>query len=112
MSVLASTLKLEEKSDSKELKVLSYNLGIVAFFNKEKYTKRAKQFCDILKKENYDVVLLQEVWHRRHRDILNSCGNWSVVDLDKKSGLHTKVDSGLMIFSKYKLSNKKKFTFN
>ena len=60
MSVLAGTNKLEEKPDSKELKVLSFNLGIVAFFNKEKYTKRAKQFCDILKKENYDVVLLQE----------------------------------------------------
>lgn len=76
------------------LKVMTYNLGLVAVISKEKYDVRAKYMCNELKNSNMDIVFIQEVWARRHRDMLKNCGNWYIIDLDKKSGLQTRLENG------------------
>lgn len=89
-----------------ELKVLTYNVwglgvdfGAIGVVNlSEETDERIPRICNLLKKGDWDIVLLQEIWRVRDREIMTACGFPYQVDLD---GYNPIPRSGLMILSRF-----------
>ena len=75
--------------------------------------QRLKKICQELKRNSdstsgWDAVLLQEAWLKEDRRFLTQCGYDHSLDLNSDELV---IDSGLMILSKYPLSNEQRLTY-
>jgi len=101
-----------------KLKIITFNLGLL-IPNKNAY-KRIDKFVEQISTKDYDLIFLQEVWPKVLREYLKDRINYKfVLDMDIKpkpiirifpKKLH--LDSGLLIFSKYEMSNFKRLNYN
>lgn len=111
-------------SHAGELKVLTYNIyrkpepfGLGGTHAK----KRVRHLCVELKKADYDVVMLQEVWLAKDRKFLASCGYPYVMDISGvdyyrsgSAGTNAReqnLESGLMILSRLPFTKQYKVPF-
>ncbi len=97
------------------LKILSWNIQMLPNAAKgNSRATRAKVIVDQLKKRDYDVVVFQELFHKRARRIvtkgLNEKYQYHTPVLNKKA-IAFKTNGGVMIFSKHKILNHHQIRF-
>lgn len=97
-----SILKAQE-NEPKQLKILTWNIYSLPFYiNNSKRVERAKGLVEILKNLDYDVIVLQETFHKKSFKIIEE-GLKQVypyqVKADRKSGF-LKYHHGIFIISK------------
>lgn len=109
---------------AQSLKILSYNVYLkpeIPFLSKSTYgSKRIIALCSELKKTNYDVIFLQELWQAKHRKMIKHCGYPFTLDISKstlgttkwKSKPEGSLSSGLMILSKHPFTQWKRMNYN
>lgn len=88
------------------LKVLTFNVGGLSPFGRftsPENDRRLRSICRELKKTEYDVVLLQEVWTKGYRKLFSECGYPYSLSKEKISGLELKWKKGLLTLRKLKL---------
>ena len=93
------------------LNVLTFNVYAKPDPINSRYTnERMERICETFKRGNWDVVLLQEVWTKGYRQQFRQCGFPHVMDLNRTGelGAEGHLGSGLMILSKYPLSEQKR----
>lgn len=91
---------------SPNLKVLTFNVGGLSPFGKitsPDDDKRLRSICLELGKQDYDVVLLQEVWTKGYRKLFKKCGYPYSLSREMISGLEYKWKRGLLTLGKLKL---------
>jgi len=121
-----------------ELSVLTFNIGALLPHSTKTQASISK-FCNDIKKESYEVLLIQEAWIKSYREqIIEECSFPYFLDMDSKMGLIRNydngklrtllakflaltfkylipaygVDSGLLILSKYPLENPRRLIFS
>jgi len=99
-----------------QLSVLTYNvwgLATKVITVSELIDERIELICKQLEQQapQWDVILLQEVWDKVHRDRLKTLAAYPfVIDLENY-GLGVLPDCGLMILSKYPVSQGHRLTY-
>lgn len=106
--------------DKKILKILSLNLGLfnfqicgISLFKPTKHiSKRLKYIPKEIIKTSSDIVALQEIYNKKHQEyVINKLkSKYPYHFLKKEAGF--KFDSGLMILSKYPITNGAYHPFN
>lgn len=76
---------------------------------------RMTALCEVLsegaKADNWDIVLLQEVWNQRDREKMKACGYPYFADLDQL-GTFRHFDSGLLILSRFPVEDTKRYVYH
>ena len=67
-----TTVKLSQKTLAKKVKILNYNIAGAAGVDRTLLVKKALEVTKMIKKEGYDVALLQEVWQDSERQALDA----------------------------------------
>jgi len=107
-------------SDKKNLKILSLNLGLLniqfcglSFFKPTKYiNKRLKYIPKEIIKANSDIVGFQEIYNKKHQEyVINELKSKYPYHF-LKNGEGLKFDSGLMLLSKYPITDTAFHPFN
>lgn len=123
------------------LKVLTFNVAALGPFGKftaSQTVSRIEELCRQFGESDYDVILLQEVWSQGYRKRFENCGFSHTFHDEQEIGLIKKLkenmdmslklkiiaraaqtlfpkdygfDKGLMILSRYPMTNKQSFTF-
>lgn len=100
---LSGTSQAKENADESRLRVMTFNVHIFSGRDGElTYREGAKQFVDLVREEQPDVLCLQEYY--------NKTSVYNVTDTLARMGYryshkHHNSRIGLMLFSKYKLRN-------
>lgn len=95
--------------ENRFIRVLTYNVWGVPLESSSPFRKvRMPRICERLqeKKQDFDIVLIQEAWDDDDQETLKKCGFSEVVDL---SGSR---DLGLLILSQWKVIESRRLTFS
>jgi len=102
LSCYSPSIKAQQKSKN-ELKVLTWNVYSLPFFiNNTKRVKRAEGIVKVLKESNYDVIVLQETFHKKSFRIIEEGLKHSFphhIKVNRKGGVF-KTHHGIFIASK------------
>jgi endonuclease/exonuclease/phosphatase family metal-dependent hydrolase len=101
-----------------QIKVLTYNvwgLGLdFSCFGSVDLTcniqERMPRICELLKKGDWDVVFLQEIWRSKDRALMKDCGYPYSADLDEFGPLN-RPDSGVMILSRFPIQQQQRLKY-
>ncbi|MDD5527599.1 MAG: endonuclease/exonuclease/phosphatase family protein [Patescibacteria group bacterium] len=104
--------------EKQDLKIITYNIwDLPLWFNKERQARIAK-VAEFLKKQNADIVCLQETWDAENQNLLQKMmgPDYFCAFGEKKSQKHwlknfSNFCGGLMIFSKFPVSEENFFPF-
>ena len=97
---------------SDSIQVLTFNVFAKPDPGQKKSTsQRMKKICEDIKKSNFDVVFLQEIWMVKYRSALKNCGYPYIMDQKQYIGSKKEpsLASGLMILSRHPIVKSMRF---
>jgi len=106
---ISANVNIVKSNNKTTLNVATFNIaGLTTFAKGTK--KRIRVICNQLKKSNFEVIFLQEVWFKSGRKLFKDCGYKNILTpygiglkskrKGKRKGL-LNLDTGLLILSKY-----------